>query len=341
MGLEPNTSRKKLWWIIGGGMVIVLIAGVSLFMLLMQKGTYQSESATADLFYGVMENAAKRPLLKVSMYRETYANKADAATKQNIGSITSSVSEADNRTNKYRTVFAHNFLGDPKVFTFGRCIDGVEYDPIYSGQSAPTSLSAVVPYLDLAPKGLLHDHGTPAPVSPCINVGVYPAPTLLVAGRLSDGVIPVHLTDAQAKKWAAEVRGANLFTIKDEGKVQKDGKELRKISLTPNDEQKVSTRLYDIFYTAANIDAIKNNPKALWRYQFASINPVNSGSVGGYYLIDEKAKLPVYSELYGTNPDKKINESEGAGRNIARTKQSYDFESRLTITTATPLEFLN
>jgi len=40
-------------------------------------------------------------------------------------------------------------------------------------------------------------------------------------------------------------------------------------------------------------------PAAEVAYEFQSINPLNSGGVGGYYLIDEKRNLPVYCELQG------------------------------------------
>jgi len=118
--------------------------------------------------------------------------------------------------------------------------------------------------------------------------------------------------------------------------VRKDGKTLRKLRLTPVQENGVNQRLFDIFYQAAEIEKVKD---AGWQHGFISINPSNTGSVGGFYLIDEKTNLPVYSELYGTNPDKQSGESPAAGKNIARTKQNYRFPAELIITLDTPLDF--
>jgi len=60
--------------------------------------------------------------------------------------------------------------------------------------------------------------------------------------------------------------------------------------------------------------------------------------VGGFYLIDEKTNLPVYSELYGTNPDR-ASDVRPTAKAITRSKQNYSFPAELTITLDTPLEF--
>ena len=82
----------------------------------------------------------------------------------------------------------------------------------------------------------------------------------------------------------------------------------------------------------------REQSKAEYQYEFISVGPVNTGSVGGFYLIDESTKLPVYSELYNTNPDK--DDKDRGRQNIARTKQTYAFGQPLALTLESQLEII-
>lgn len=272
------------------------------------------------------------------MYRETFATKADADKRQNPGSQLSSVSELDTAAKEYRSVFAHNVFDKPK-FDIGRCMGNDTYNDNYrSTNERPDSLKKAAQDLE----SRVYKISQPLRFIPCPYLGIIPqsVPDLAVA-RLSDGVFPVTLSKQQAETWVRKVEEASLFEVRDDGMVEREGKQLRKISFKPRSND-VNKQLYDIFYEAAEIDKAKReHPNASWEYGFISVNPSNTGGVGGYYLIDEQADLPVYSELYGTNPDRDPKETNTAGRNIARTKQQYTYPKQLTITTKTPLEFLN
>lgn len=343
----PSRNRTGLWVALGVGMVVILGLG---FFLLNKNGDSDKSSGTApsaaaSQLYDVLGNAAKQPRLHVGMYRATYANKADADAKQNTGSIASSVSEVDTEAGKYRSVFAHNLLEEDKSFTIGRCLDGVTYNDIYNqppGEGPPaTSLKDVPSHLTLVPQGHLYKVTEPLTYIACPHLGILPSSPPLAVARLSDGVFPVTFTDAQAANWVKRVKQAALFNVSDEGMVEMGGRQLRKLSFTPKSDTGASSTLYNIFYETGEIERIKSEqPKAEWQYEFLTMNPLNTGSVGGFYLIDEQTKLPVYSELYSTNPDKKTGETRAAGHNIARTKQTYAFPSQLTLTLDTPLEFV-
>src|SRR5262249_45989106 len=137
-----------------------------------------------------------------------------------------------------------------------------------------------------------------------------------------------------------KVKAVDLFEVKDDGLVEHDGAQLRKFTITPRGDS-VNKQLFDIFYEAAGIEKVtREKPNAVWQYALITVNPQNSGSVGGYYLIDEQKNLPVYSEMYGTNPDRPSATSGAAGRNIARTKERYYYPEQPTITTQTTLEIL-
>lgn len=349
---SPKNDRPPrnwpLLWVAAG--IAVVVIGILLYVTIGKKASPNqsgsSAGGTTSQLYETLGNAAKQSKIRVGMYRATYANKADAAAKQNPGSIASSVSEIDTVAGKYRSVFAHNLLQEDKTFSVGRCLDRDTYNDAYNTplnkEPRASSLQDIAPHLSLAPQGHLYKITEPLVFISCPHLGLLPSSPPLAVSRLSDGVFPVTLTQQQAATWTAKIKQANLFDIKDEGMVERDGKQLRKISFAPKDNSlTINKSLYDIFYRAGEIDKIKReHPEAEWQYEFVAINPVNSGGVGGFYLIDEKTNLPVYSELYGTNPDKQTNASRAAGQNIAHTKQTYAYPTGLTMDINTPLEFL-
>ncbi|HEX6462524.1 MAG TPA: hypothetical protein VFZ58_04645 [Candidatus Saccharimonadales bacterium] len=345
--MKPQHRRSKLLVILVVGALFLVCGGVIFILMnraadnnLKQRGQFAK-----ILFYDTLENAAKQQKIKVSMYRETFANAADARAHKNIGSVASSVSELDTAQG-FRSVFAHNLLQDDKTFSVGRCIDGVTYNDYYQSPALKTeratTLTEAAERLALIPRGNLYQVTEPLVFIPCPHIGLLPASPPLAVARLSDGILPVTLSDEQAASWKQQLIAADLFEIKSEGLVEKDGKQLRKVSFKPKDANtSVNQRLYQIFYEAGEIAKLKaEQPNTEVDYEFQSINLNNSGAIEGYYLIDEQTKLPVYSELASSNPDKTAGSSRVAGQNIARTKQRYSFNTGLTLTLETPLEFL-
>ncbi len=338
-------SKRTLFTVVGVILILGLLVAVILFFVFRPDSSPRQSESIKAFFYDTLENASKQQKVKVAMYRETFANKADANARKNVGSIVSSVSELD--TSKgFRSVFAHNMLEEDKTFSVGRCMDGVTYNDYYKAPALRTdrakTLAEAAERLILMPRGNLYRVTEPLVFIPCPHVGLLPASPPLAVARLSDGFFPVTLSEKQAASWKKEMLAADLFDIKSEGLVEKDSKQLRKISFKPkNTGASVNQRLYQIFYTTAEVAKIKETqPTAEVDYEFQSVDLNNTGAIEGYYLIDESAKLPVYSELSGINPDKTADSSRLASRNIARTKQNYSFSSGLTITLETPLEFL-
>lgn len=342
---KPN-ERKKL--IAVGVIAVVVLAlvilGIVITGLINGSGTKRTDkpenetSEAASLLYDSLSNAARQQKLRVAMYRATYATKADADSNLNVGSRSSSVAEIDSDIGKSRSVYATNTSSAEK-YSYGRCLDGVTYVDNYFGSSEKRPVT-----LEEADEALKTNRrvfkSTVDGFSPCPKLGVLPgAVPDLASFRYSDGVFPVTLSESQAENWKQKVKAANLFTIKDEGVVERDGKRLKKISLTPKNEDAVNDTLNDIFKEAGEIEKIRQeHPDAEYQYEFISVGPINSGSVGGYYLIDEATKLPVYSELYNTNPDKA--DKERGRQNIAHTKQTYAFGQPLALTLESQLEII-
>jgi hypothetical protein len=334
---------------VAGGIVLVAVLGIVLVQNRNQTAQQAKADETKALFYGMLENAARQQKIHVGMYRETFDTKEHADAMRNPGTVMSSVAEVDTEEKAYRSVFATNEIFNPE-FSVGRCIDGTTYNDYYSeghptnkAPRATTLPQAAGPeHLGMLPTGHLFKVTEPLQFISCPYLGLLPSSSLIAVSRLSDGVMPVTLSDAQAKRWAQAVMKADLFDIKDGGSANYKGKDVKKVSFSPRDETSINDRLYKIFYETAEIDKIKRElPDAQWQYEYLSLNIQNTGSVGGYYLVDDTAKLPVYSELYSTNPDKKSSKpGDPASKNIVRTKQSYEFPSKLTITLETPLEFL-
>lgn len=345
---QPNEpfERKKL---VAVGLIslVIIAAAIGLIAMVVNMGSKTpsleksaESSAVETLFYDTISNAAKQQQLRIAMYRATYANKADAEGGKNIGTELSSVAELDTTAGKMRSVFATNNTDSPN-FNIGRCMDGTSYINTFNSQNkAPTSLDTAAEMLKTS-KNIARVTENLVFI-PCPKLGLMPSGLSDVAKfRFSDGVFPVTLTNAQAENWKNKVKEAKLFSFKDEGMVERDGKQLKKISFTPKDETTVNDSLYSIFKEAAEINKIKSeNPKAEVDYEYISVGPINSGSVGGFYLIDEATKLPVYSELYSTNPDKELGPEGRNGSNIARTKQTYQFGKPVALTLEAPLELL-
>ena len=345
--MQPNQpyERKKLFAVALISAVILGVAVAAIVMIAMmgkKPATEETKTSVAEsLFYDALGNAAKQSQYRIAMYRATYANKADADAAKNVGTETSSVAEVDNPIGKSRSVYATNVADAPK-FHMGRCLDGAVYgDNFRTGVNPHTTTLTETAEL-LRTNKQLYKMTETASLSVCPKLGVSQLGVLdLASYRYSDGVFPVTLTDTQAENWKNKVKEAKLFSFKDEGMVERDGKQLRKVSFTPKDETTVNNILNDIFMETAEIAKIKaEQPKAEVDFEFISIGTRNTGSVGGFYLIDEATKLPAYSELYSTNPDRTLNREDASEANIARTKQTYIFGKPLSLTMDSPLEIV-
>jgi hypothetical protein len=349
MNSEITTSRRHIKILLLAVTFILAVGAGWVALSLLHKSSkntqFSSDTTAEARLYGALANAAKQQKIRVSMYRETFATKADADTRKHVGTVASSVGELD--TDKgFRSVYAHNLLQSDGSFSVGRCIDNTTYNDYYKVPARPTTraktLQEAATRLKLMPQGNLFKVTQSLTYISCPHIGLLAASPPVAVTRLSDGVFPVTFSDQQATNWRQKLFTAKLFTVKDEGSVERDDRKLRKISFAPRDNT-TNQKLYDLFYETGEIAKIKSEqPKAEVDYEFQSINPNNTGGVGGYYLIDEQTNLPVYSELYSTNQDKSIAKSRSAAdRNIARTKQVYAYPAGLTLDINTPLEFLN
>lgn len=346
-GYTPSTKIAKKWWLLLIVVALLLVAGL-VFFAFQGSGSDkknntagESNSKTAENFYTMLGKGAAQPNIRVAQFRTTYATKTDLESKNDPGFIQSSIAEVAN--NKFRAVYAQRlYNADKPEFRMERCIDGTAYiDGLGSASGsqrpAPKSLPEANEYLKQMYKSTVEGGFVVCPY-----LGLMPAGSIdLAPARLSDGFMPVTLTEAQATNWKNKLKAADLFTIKDDGIMTHNGKQVRKYSFTPRgDALVVNDKLYNIFYEAGEIEKImREHPKAQWKYEFLSINGANNGGIKGYYLVDESSGLPVFSELKGIKEDK-TKDSDVAKANIGYNKQTYAYPASPTIELTTPLEIL-
>lgn len=342
----PSGGKKMGKWLIPAIVVVVLLgAGLIFFALGGNKKDTKNgdagDSKTAISLYDVLAKGASQKNIRVAQYRTTYATKADLESKNDPGFVQSSIGELVN--NKYRAVYAQRMY-DKTDYNMERCMDGVSYwdglgTAFGSQRPAPKTLAESNEYLKQ-----MYRVTEAVQFTVCPYVGVMPGGTLdLAPARMSDGLMPVTLSDSQAANWKSKLQTASLFTVTDEGMVTHDGKQVRKYSFAPRgDASTVNEQLYDIFYEAGEIEKImREQPKAEWKYEFIGINTANHGGIKGYYLVDEQTGLPVFSELYGIGEDKDKDPARPVTKaNLGYNKQSYAYPSAPTIELNTPLEIV-
>ena len=340
---SPGSKRKNILVavLIGFGFLVA----IGLAFLVVNKGSetskkaQQTTNAAENTLFTALEKAAAKQTIRAAVFRQTFATKADLQANTNPGVIQSSVAEIDAASGKYSHVYAQKMY-DKTEFDMERCVQNVTFvdaASAFTGRALPTSLTAAGEYLKT-----MYKVTEPLQFIACPNVGVMPGlPPEMAPARLSDGIMPVTLQPAQAAMWREKLTASGLFTVKDEGMVTRDGRQLHKYSVMPKDNRAdVNQKLYDIFYEAAEIAKVKQqSPKAKWEYGFLSINPNYNGSIQGFYLIDEKSGLPVYSELQGLHTDN-TSDKGAAKATIGFNKQTYAYPASLTLNESSPLEIL-
>lgn len=341
----PHNKKKPILIAVIIGLVLLIGGGLTFLFGANKKdespNTAKNDPKAVATLYDALEKGASQQNIRVAQYRTTYATKADLESKNDPGFIQSSIGELVN--NKYRSVYAQRMY-DKTEFRMERCMDDKAYidglgTAFGSQRPAPTSLPAANEYL----KQMYRATETFS-VSTCPFIGVMSSGVLdLAPARMSDGLMPVTLTAAQAKNWKDKLKAANLFAVSDEGMVTRDGKQLRKFSFVPQgDASTINSQLQDIFYETGEIEKIKReHPDAQWRYEFIPINISAHGGLKGYYLIDEQTGLPVFSELQGIGEDKDKSDGSAVKKaNLGVNKQTYAYPQASTIELTTPLEII-
>jgi hypothetical protein len=343
---QPIAKKRPGKWLIGVILIVLIAVAAILSPFLLggskkadDTGTKSGDTRAATRLFDALSKGASQQNIRVAQLRKTYATRADLQKDTDPGFIQSSVAELIDQ--KFRALYAQRTY-DADTFRMQRCMDRTSYiDGLGAAglsRIPPKTLTEANEYLKQ-----MYQITQNLTFIVCPHAGVMPGGSIdLAPARLSDGLMPVTFSRMQANSWKNKLLEANLFNVKDAGVLTRDGKQVRKLSFTPaNDRADSNKRLYDIFYQAGEIEKIKREqPKAEWQFEFISINPAASGSIQGYYLIDESTGLPVYSELQGLGQDRDKSQPSSRGA-LGYNRQAYSYPRAPTIDLTTPLEFLN
>lgn len=317
----PGKSKSKIKKIllIAGTVIIALIViwvGLALFVASRLQGNNPTDPLST-LFYSTLSNASQQTKVHFAFDSTGYPSQAAQSAGQTPDRLTS-VSEFDTGSKAYSTVYASGGSYDG----VGRCVNNQIYT-LTDDKFAASYDEAVA----LLSQGFSVATTPPATTSPCAYNGAYRY------GKLTDGIIPIGLTKQQADSWTTYLKGVNMFVLKDEGMVQYQGKSGHKISFTLGtyNSQKL---LSDSFYFAERDGATgqKGGNKVDPTYFDDSLGEAGGADLSGYYIIDEAAKLPIYSQF-----TKHATPDTADSFAPLTTQQQYQYDKPFTITPTTQL----
>jgi len=305
---------------IASGILALLFFGGLFGLTLYFDKTPSTTTPAAKLFYSMLFNTAQKTQVHFAHYDVSYQSQADKDAGK-IDLLVESLSEFNTKTKQYSTAFVS---GDPDFPGNGRCVNGQEYK---IGRYLFDSFAA-------AEQALNQSGAKPTPPSQYDKYGPCVYTSGLRHGKLSDGVIPIGFSNAQATSWLNYLKSTGLFDLKDEGRATYNGQAGRKISFTLGKHGPTQLTTDYLFYaqrdgTTGKIGGINMDFTLFDRI----LDPANGTNLKGFYIIDEKNNLPIYSEMeaVAVPGDKFLPLS---------TKQHYSFPDKLTMDANTPIEDL-
>lgn len=319
---SPHKSgRKKLLIVVA--VVLVVLLGLS-FVLgkLLTPKTTDTKSSAAKLFYAMMSNTAQQTTVHMAHYSTEYQNQA-AKDKHDPSNTTidNSVAELDLKSKTYSSMFV---TGDGVIPIQGRCIKNVEYAQNVDKGIDLTSIAQAEQDLNKNPS---HPATAAEKYSGKDGPCSYSSPFRY--GKLTDGIIPLGFSATQTKNWLDYLQQSNMFALKDEGTAAYNGQSGRKISFTLN-----HTTDY-LFYAQRDGTSTKVGANNTDETLFDRLLDPGAGSnLSGYYIIDEKTDLPIYSEFH----DEAVPGQESQFTPYD-SKQHYSYPTSLSMDQNTQLEF--
>lgn len=317
-------SHRKKWLIIGGVIIGLMAVWQAMAMVLGGSGAKNNNS----ILYTALQNAAQRNIVLFAQERSNYDSEADLASSK-PQSLTKSVSEFNVAEQLYSTVYVSFFSRG--TADAGRCVEGNEYRP--TTNRSPNTLQQAEDAVKGAATLYEYKAGQSDIYGPCQYArSGHP-------GKFSDGIVPVGLSADQAESWINYYKLRGPLTLKDEGVATVGAYTGHKISFQIGEQATGKPYKTDaFFYAYRDGDTGKTFglgiPEADITDHFERLleGLVPSGAKG-FYLIDDKKKLPIYSEI-ATDAD------GAAGFKPYTSKQSYRYPDTPTMNEKTQLEQL-
>ena len=292
--------------------VLLLIGAVIASLFKTPRSNNTATTSAADTFYTMLETAAQKT--KVHFLYET--KRAASGTTNSL--YVRSLAEFDTAKKEYSSVFVSETL----LVNAGRCVKNQEYT--FKGRFA----LATLPEAEASLKTQWSPQSR-APIGICNYLnGRY-------HGSITDSILPVGITAAQAKGMVDGLKQQNAIDYKNEGTVTYNGKQASKISIEVSKQKSGKSNATAALFFFAFRDGTTTkvgtnfndlaNLRAHFEDRLYQTGP--TPELKGYYLIDQQTKLPLYSEFLTI------------GDKVVPTTYSsvYAFPETLTITKDTPL----
>jgi hypothetical protein len=307
----PNRQRRIITFIALGAIALILIF-LAAFALFSNKPTETSgQSEASKLFYDMLAAASTKTKAQLTYVQQDFNTKADLDAKKSA-SQQYSVAELDSASKKYRAVYANQLgpAGD-QYYTVRRCLDGKMFKPDVFALSLKTvedvKKALTQPFVEVA-----------ADSTETEDCDVTNPDRL---GRVTDGVIPVGLTQQQAESLQRNIQEANFVVIEDAGQTTYQQKSVRKLNITTNSIAGAAN-----FYDSAQKSGVGTDT-----FRFEEM--ATTDNIHGFYLIDEQTKLPVYSEFTSVG-------LRNSGKKGSVIKQIYAYPEALTLTQTSTINTL-
>lgn len=312
-------SPLKKVFIISGIIIFILFVVPFIIGLILLSKSGTPNTPTTALFYDTLANTAQKTKVRLAHYEISYNSASDQQANKDADQL-QSLAEIDLSTKTFSAAYARQ---DPVGADNGRCVKNQEYE--IGGYKLYDTLAAAKDALVSRPE-------TPIPTPKIYATCGYTDP--LRYTKLTDGVIPMGFSAAQTTSWVDYLKKAGVFVLKDEGSATYKGQTGRKISFTLGKNGSTQITTDYLFYAQRDgtTGQTLGNNKDMSLFD-RILDPANGTNLKGFYIIDEKSKVPIYSEMEAVAVP-------GDDFRPLSTKQHYSYPSALTMTTTTPLEDL-
>lgn len=309
--------------------VVAALIGLSLVWVLVmaftknskeQDSNSKSGGSAESIFREMVDAVSEQKKMGLVANEQVYANKADFEARKTANEHYS-IAEYDSLSKEYRALFIAKFGRTVTYYEPVKCLESRAY---VSGQSSSTYATLEAARQAIAkPFTQVEDDPEAAVVENCaVNNSER-------RGRLTDGIVPIGMSKPQIDAWFKAVGAADFFTVTDEGEETYQGKKVRRISFVTN-----SLAGMNQFKGVAQEAGLAMDGADSFRLDTLT-GGLRAGNVVGAYLIDEKTKLPVYSEFASLTLISQ--EASDAPGGILRHQYSYPDSLSLSQTSNIPV----
>lgn len=279
----PQPPAQKLFYQQPWFIIVSVIVGSAIIALgiSVAKGTFKKTSPAEEQFLTMLETTAQKT--KVRYNYELTRPKASNFPAVYAHSLT----EYDSQSHNYGVVFVSDGLSS----SARRCVDGKEYLP--TPNKYPDTLAEAEATISGEWKV-----NTPDIFGTC-DYG-----KSRFEGSFTDGILPVGLTAGQAKNMVTGLKGRGGVVYTDEGTATYNGKMGRKIGFEVSEAKTGTKNRANVFFYAfrdgpsntvgKNVDDLN---KMGDHFESRLHDTTPQPELKGFYIIDEKTNLPIYSEI--------------------------------------------